>query len=150
MALTRREEDTSSDLFDRFFGRWPDLLHRPMLMWAGSMSGLLQVEEYRADGNLVIRAEIPGIDPEKDVEITVENDVLHISAERKEEESTEGKDYFRREFRYGSFHRHLQLPEGATDSDITATYKKGVLEVTVALPAPPATPPATKKIPVSV
>lgn len=149
MALIRKEEEATPDLFDRFFGRWPDLLHRPMLMWPGSLGGLLQVEEFQADGNLVIRAEIPGVDPERDVEITVEDDMLNIEAERREEETKQDKDYFHREFRYGSFHRHLQLPEGSTESDITASYRDGVLEVKVALPKKPEAKPAAKKIPIS-
>ena len=149
MALIRKDEEATPDLFDRFFGRWPDLLHRPMLMWPGSPGGLLQVEEFQTDGNLVIRAEIPGVDPERDVEITVEGDVLNIEAERREEETKQDKDYFHREFRYGSFHRHLQLPEGSTESDITASYRDGVLEVKVALPEKPEAKPAAKKIPIS-
>lgn len=149
MALIRKDEEATPDLFDRFFGRWPDLLHRPMLMWPGSPGGLLQVEEFQTDGNLVIRAEIPGVDPERDVEITVEGDVLNIEAERREEETKQDKDYFHREFRYGSFHRHLQLPEGSTESDITASYRDGVLEVKISLPEKPEAKPAAKKIPIS-
>lgn len=149
MALIKREEDTSSDLFERFFSRWPDLLHRPMLMWPGTAAGLLQVEEFRTEGDLVIRAEIPGIDPEKDIEITVEDDVLSIMAERREEETEQEKDFYRREFRYGSFHRHLQLPAGASESDITASYRNGVLEVKVALPKKVEEKPAAKKVPIT-
>ncbi len=149
MALIKKEEEATPDMFDRLFGRWPDLLHRPMLMWPGTFGNLLQVEEFQADGNLVIKAEIPGVDPERDVQITVEDDVLNIEAERHEEQTRQEKDYFHREFRYGSFHRHLQLPEGATQSDITASYRDGVLEVKVALPKRPETKPAAKKIPIT-
>ncbi|HET9075839.1 MAG TPA: Hsp20/alpha crystallin family protein [Acidimicrobiales bacterium] len=145
----RKEEESSPDLFDRIFGRWPDLLHRPMVMWPAAMGNLLQVEEYRAEGELVIRAEIPGIDPERDVEVTLDDDVLRIEAERREEETKEDKNYYRREFRYGSLRRSLQLPEGVTEADITATYRNGVLEVRVKVPQKPESKTTAKKIPVS-
>ena len=148
MAMTKREEDTSPDLFERFFGHWPDLLHRPMLVWPGAFGNLLQVEEFRTGGDLVIRVEIPGIDPERDVEITVEDDVLHVVAERREEETKEDKDYYHREFRYGSFRRHLALPPGATESDIKATYRSGVLEVRIPLPQEPSPKTTARKVPV--
>lgn len=149
MALMRKEEETSPDLFERILGRWPDLLHRPMVMWPASLSNLLQVEQYRSDGELVIKADIPGIDPERDVEITVNDDVLQITAERREEQSKEDKDFYHREVRYGSFRRRLQLPEGATESDITATYKNGVLEVRVKIPEQPESKATAKKIPIT-
>jgi HSP20 family protein len=93
----------------------------------------------------VVRAELPGIDPDEDVELTVTDGMLHIEAERREEEETEDKGYVRRELRYGSFSRSLPLPEGATEADITATYKDGILEIRVPAPQPP----PAKKIPVS-
>ncbi|MEU9046303.1 MULTISPECIES: Hsp20/alpha crystallin family protein [unclassified Kitasatospora] len=71
------------------------------------------------------RSELPGIDPAKDVEITIEGGVLTVRAERSEEK----KDKQRTEFRYGSFTRSVRLPEGTKEQDITATYDKGVLTV---------------------
>jgi len=94
----------------------------------------VRVDEYREDSTLVVRAEMAGIDPEKDVEITVSDGVLHIDAERREEKKDEGKDYFRRELRYGSFSRDLPLPEGVKESDVKANYKDGILEIRVPLP----------------
>ena len=73
----------------------------------------------------MVRADLPGIDPEKDVELTVSDGMLHIRAERREEEKREEKGYLRQELRYGSLSRTLPLPEGVTESDITATYKDG-------------------------
>ena len=93
----------------------------------------LRVEEYREDGTLVVRAEMPGIDPDKDVEITVAEGMLTISAERTEKTETEDKSGYRSEFRYGSFSRTLQLPPGATEDDIVANYADGILEVRVPL-----------------
>ena len=92
---------------------------------------LIRVEEFRDDGTLVIRADLPGIDPEPDVALTVSHGTLHIEAERREEEKREQKGYVRRELRYGSLSRSLPLPAGATEADITATYKDRVLEIRI-------------------
>lgn len=93
----------------------------------------MRIEEHRKDGELVIRAELPGIDPEQDVDITVEDGTLTIAAERRHEETEESKDEgtFRSEFRYGRFVRRLPLPKGATEEDVQATYADGILEIHV-------------------
>ena len=75
----------------------------------------------------MLRAEMPGVDPDKDVEVAVTGDILTISGRRQEEEHD--KDHS--EFRYGSFSRSVQLPPGCDASDVVATYKDGVLEVRV-------------------
>lgn len=106
----------------------------------------MRVEEELRDGSVVIRAEIPGIDPEKDVEITVSDGVLRIAAERKKETKEEEEGRVRSEFRYGSFVRTVALPKGATEKDVKASYKDGILEVTVPVAAPAA---EQKKIPVT-
>jgi Hsp20/alpha crystallin family protein len=72
---------------------------------------------------------LPGVDPEKDIDVTVSKGVLTISAHR--QEKTEGKH--RSEFRYGAFARSVTLPESADEDHIQALYDRGVLEVTVAL-----------------
>jgi HSP20 family protein len=92
---------------------------------------MLKVEEYEVDGKLVVRAEMPGLDPDKDVEITVSDGKLHVRAERRSETTTDDKKGYRSEFRYGMFERTLQLPPGATEQDITAAYNDGILEVTI-------------------
>ncbi len=122
--------------FDRMFDEWARMMpFRPMALqrWR-DLEEMIRVEEYREDGTLVIRADLPGIDPDKDVELTVSAGMLHIEAERHEEEKREEKGYVRREVRYGSLSRSLPLPEGVTEADITATYKDGVLEVRVPEP----------------
>jgi HSP20 family protein len=84
------------------------------------------------DGDtLVIRAELPGIDPDKDVEITIDDGMLHIHAERRQEEKVEEKDLYRSELRYGAFTRTLPLPAGAGEKDVDATYTAGILEIRV-------------------
>jgi HSP20 family protein len=135
------------DRFDRMFDdwmhelpfRWPVLTGR----WTGA--GMIPVDEYQEEGALVVRAELPGIDPEKDVELTVSDHTLHIEAERREEEEVKEKGYLRHEVRCGSFSRTLPLPEGVTDADITASYKDGILEIRIPSPAVE----EAKKIPIA-
>ena len=121
----------------RWPGRWMDLFDE---------DGLIRVEELVEDHALVIRAELPGVDPEKDVEVTVDNGVLTVRAERREEKEERGRRRHRSEFRYGSFSRSVPLPAGATDEDVKATFANGILEVRV--PVNGAKPEA-KKIPIS-
>jgi len=91
----------------------------------------IKVEEYLKDDQYVIRAELAGLDPEKDVDVTLDAGYLTIHAERTDK--TEGKH--RSEFRYGSFSRMLALPAGADEDAVTATYRDGILTVTVAMKA---------------
>jgi HSP20 family protein len=89
----------------------------------------IKVEEFVEDGMVVVRAEVPGVDPDKDIEVRVEDGALHMRAERRHEEKEQTKDRYRSEFSYGSFTRVLRLPVGATEQDVKATYHDGILEV---------------------
>jgi HSP20 family protein len=82
------------------------------------------------NGNIVIRAELPGVKPE-DVDITLQGNVLTISGERKAEQEEERGGYHIKERRYGSFSRSLTPPQGTDESKINARYEHGVLELTV-------------------
>lgn len=92
----------------------------------------VRIEEYVEGDNAVIRAELPGMDPDKDVDVTVQDGVLTIKAERTEEKTEKGRS----EFRYGSFLRRVMLPTGADETDVTATYDKGILTVKIAVKQP--------------
>lgn len=107
---------------DRFFGD------------VGALFEQIKIEEYVEDDRLVVRAEIPGVDPDEDIEISVDRDRLTIRAERssKVEDATDG---YRSEFRYGSFSRVVGLPDGVDDDLIEANYADGILEVTIPLVA---------------
>ena len=113
---------------------WPWRSH---LSWPGRWAELfdedsfIRVEEVAEDNALVIRAELPGVDPDKDIELTVENGVLTLHAERREESEEKGRHRRRSEFRYGAFSRTIALPAGATQDDVKATYDNGILEVRV-------------------
>jgi HSP20 family protein len=100
----------------------------------------MRVEEYREDDTLVVRAELPGIDPDTDVDISVVEGRLTIRAERKEESREERKGYYRSEFQYGSFVRTVPLPPGADESLVQASYTDGVLEVRVPIDTARAAP----------
>jgi HSP20 family protein len=121
MTPMRREHFEFPELWRRFFepeafGSW------------------MRVEEFVDGDALVVRAELPGIDPDRDVELTVSDGLLHLRAEREEKSEQKGKRGYRSEFRYGSFERTLQLPAGTKDEDVSASYKDGILEVRVPMP----------------
>ena len=139
-SLMRRDRGDVTSRFnrmDRIFDEWMRSLpmRRPFgFTWDWPGEDLIRVDEYRDGDTEVIRAELPGIDPEKDVDLTVADGMLRISAERRIEDRTEDKGYLRHELRYGSMSRTLPLPEGVAESDITATYKDGILEIRVPVP----------------
>ena len=130
------------DFIDRVFDDWARLLpfRRP---WGFSRELMhedsIRVDQYKEDQTLVIRAELPGINPDQDVELTVADGALHIQAERRQEQKRDEKGYRIREMRYGSFSRTLPLPPGVKESDIAATYKDGILEVRIPMPKSSAT-----------
>ena len=107
----------------------------------------LRVEEF-ADGNdLVIRAELPDIDPDRDVEVTVREGAVRIHAHREQKSEQKEKESYRSEFRYGEFDREVELPSDASADDVKATYRNGILEVRV--PCPSTAEPEPTKVPVT-
>src|SRR5919199_6339795 len=114
-------------MFDEMFG---NLARGPRRQLNGNAEWAPAVDLVTKDGDIVVRAELPGIKQE-DVDITFHNGVLTISGVRKAEEEKEGSGYYVRERRYGSFRRSMSLPGGTDESAIHARYENGVLEVTV-------------------
>jgi len=116
------------------FADWSDfgLLSEFMRTAAGET---IRVEELVEDGKLIIRAELPGIDPEKDVEVSISGGVLHIAATREEKFEHKGHDGLRSEFRYGSFERNIALPPGTYETEVVAKYADGILEVRLPITA---------------
>lgn len=112
-----------------FTGHHPDLMglleEFPFALSPTTEAHFIRIEETEEDGAYVVRAELPGIDPDKDVEVTLERGVLTIQAERSEER----KDKQRSEFRYGAFTRTITLPEGVQEEDVAADYENGILTV---------------------
>jgi HSP20 family protein len=89
------------------------------------------VDIYETDHDLVLKAELPGIDP-KDLEIRVENGTLYLKGERKHESEVKEENYHRIERAYGSFVRSFTLPSSVNTEDVKAEYKDGVLTLTMA------------------
>ena len=104
-------------------------LEQPLQNWGLGLTPYVRVEDFVDGDTYVLRAEMPGIDPDKDVEVSVVNDLLTIRGERREEETEKG----RHELHYGSFSRTLPLPRGTRVEDIRASYTDGVLELRVPL-----------------
>jgi HSP20 family protein len=134
MEHFRRDFD---DLFDRFLGRGK----------RGKEAGVTEpaIESYIEGDKLVVRADLPGIDP-KNVEITVTGDLLTIKGSRDDKREEKERNFVFKEVSYGSFERSITLPAGIKADDIKASYKDGVLELTA--PAPREM--AARKVPIEV
>ena len=110
----------------------PDLVdwfEEPFVTLRPYLAQPIRVEEYVEGDRYMIRAELAGIDPEKDVEVTVGSGYLTVRAER----SDKIERKHRSEFRYGSFSRTLALPVNADEDAVTASYRDGILTISVGL-----------------
>ena len=133
MALVRFEparelESLQSDmnrLFDGFFA--------PRGNGQGVRRWLPAMDLVEAEGDLVLRADLPGVD-EDDVAIEIRDGVLTISGERRAEHEDKREGYHRVERAFGSFSRSLTLPKGVDADAVTANFERGVLEVRVPKP----------------
>jgi len=128
-ALTRADRWAGRRMSDLF--EWIDWPALRILPAAGEAEHMIRIEEQRADDALVIRAEMPGIDPERDVSVTITDHMVEIRAERRVEHTGEVDGVRRSEFRYGSFSRVVPLPEDAEGEDVKAAYHDGILEIRV-------------------
>lgn len=136
MSLMRHDGDGGTrqlEPFERSMLDWPFQGFGSLRRLFDLEEEIIKVEEYRDGNDLVVRAELPGVDPERDVDISIVDGALHIRAERRQEQSTEERHMRRSELHYGSFSRVIPLPPGAKESDIKATYKDGLLKVRVPL-----------------
>jgi HSP20 family protein len=102
-----------------------------------------QIDLSETDKDVRITAELPGLD-EKDVEVTLAENVLTLKGEKKEEHEEEKEDYYHSERSYGYFERSVQLPEGVDTDKAEAKFKKGVLKI--AIPKKPGTPSSRRKL----
>ena len=100
---------------------------------------LPQIEILRHNGQFMVRADLPGLTKE-DVKVELTRELLTISGERKFEKEEKREGFYRSELNYGNFYREIPLPEGALTENATATFRNGVLEVTM-----PATKPASMR-----
>ena len=88
------------------------------------------VDVAEADKAYEITAELPGLD-EKNIEVKLANGVLSIKGEKQEEKEEKQKDYYRRERSFGSFERSFQVPDHVDEDKIEASFKNGILSVTL-------------------
>jgi HSP20 family protein len=88
------------------------------------------VDMFERDGNVVVKAEMPGIEADK-IEVTVSDGELRISGERSEEKEVKEEDYHRSERTYGRIFRAVSLPDGCDGEAVTATSKDGVVEIVI-------------------
>ena len=91
------------------------------------------IDIVRDDGNLVLRADVPGMKPDE-VKIEIEDGILTLSGEHEESKNEKEGDYVRRERSYGAFSRSLALPAGVDPGQVKAETKDGVVEVTIPVP----------------
>ena len=113
-------------IFDEFFRDWP--FHA--LDFDRTETWRPAVDVLEKDGNLVLRAEVPGVS-EKDIELKLEGNVLTLQGERKQEAENDNGNYYRKETSYGKFSRSFTLPDTVDIDKIKAEYRNGVLTVTI-------------------
>ena len=121
------------DEFDRMTGDfwvWP-LSARPLAHSFGSTyEWMPDVDVFEKDGKIVVRADLPGIKRE-DIDVSVQDDTLVVRGHREEEKEIEGETYYGLERATGRFYRTVGLPAGVDPDEIGASYRDGVLEVSI-------------------
>lgn len=129
----QRFADEIDRMFDDFgLGR----RGRSLPMWPESTAEMWapEIDVFQKGDQLVIKADLPGLTKE-DVTVNIADDTITIQGERKSEREEEREGYYQTERSYGSFYRAIPLPTGAMADQAKATFRDGVLEVT--MPSPP-------------
>lgn len=123
------------EVFDRLFGA-------PVRSGAHAPTGL-PLDILEREGNLVIRASVPGVDP-SDLDIQVQKNVLTIRGESRTSTETKDEKVYQREIGFGSFSRSIRLPEGFNLGEVTADFANGI--VTITIPRQPEEKPQSVKV----
>ncbi len=124
LTTLHREMD---DLFKRFFGAGERVLGLRETEWYPAMESII------SKGSLIIKTELPGVDP-KDVDISIVGNQLIVKGERKVAKEMKEEECLFREISYGAFERSMTLPEGVDTSKVHAKYSDGILEITMPVP----------------
>jgi len=128
---------------DRLFSRlWDDF---GMPHFQRPSRDIPSIDLYETEENLILKAEIPGLNPE-DLDVSITNDILTIKGEMKKEFAQERENYHRMERRYESFSRSIQLPSRVMIEDVEATYREGVVTIIM----PKCKPEITKKVKIKI
>lgn len=128
----RRFGEEMDKLFGDFdFGRgW---LPPAIVRSAGPGLWAPQIEMFEQDGQLIVRADLPGLTKD-DVNVEIDNDAIIIEGERRSEQKENREGFYRTERSYGKFYRRVPLPEGVEPENANATFREGVLEITMDAP----------------
>lgn len=138
--LVDRMSEEMDRVFERFFGTpwgWSRPLSRLRAPWRSQERGFWapRIEAFQKGDRFIVRAELPGLKKD-DVQVELTDDALTIHGERKHEQEEEREGYYHSEREYGEFHRVIPLPEGVIGESAEASFRNGVLEIT--MQAPPA------------
>jgi len=116
---------------DETFGVLPTLPVRRFLLptFPVEKPFVPMTDVFAKGGDLVIHLDLPGVDPEKDLKITIDEGELVVTGERKKEKAYKEADYYRLERFYGTFERHFPIPKTIDAKAVRATYAEGVLEI---------------------
>ena len=128
--MRRFGEEMDKLVGDFDFGRgWlpPALARGTPGLWAP------QIEMFEQDGELIVRADLPGLTKD-DVNVEIDNDAITIEGERRGEQNENRDGFYRSERSYGKFYRRLPLPDGVEPENANATFRDGVLEITMDVP----------------
>lgn len=145
-APARTRSMSFSDIRDEMDRLWATIVANPWrpLRFAGVQTPLMPtMDVFEKDNQLTVKVELPGIEA-KDIDVTVEDGVLTIAGEKKEEREIKEATYHRSERTYGKFSRQFPLPPQAEGEKATAKFAHGVLEITI--PMSSSAPPNAKKI----
>ena len=131
MSITRWEPFsdlvTLRDAMDRLF---EESFVRPGRLLGAPAAGTVPLDMYQQDGNIIVKAAIPGVKPE-DIDISVVGNNLTIKGETKEEREVKEENVIRRERRFGSFSRSVSLPSPVDANKADARFENGVLTLTM-------------------
>ena len=123
MTMVRWTPFGTADVFDSFFGR-------PANAAAAPRTWLPAVDMHETKDDLVLSVEVPGVS-EKDVKVTINGDLLSIRGERRVDDEVKDRQYLHVERVYGQFERLVQLPMAVQADKVKATYRDGLLQITL-------------------
>ena len=115
---------TAIEQMNRLFD---DFLARP-LGWDGLELRGPAVDVYETNDDVMVKAELPGVKKE-DVQVSIEGETLTLTGETRHTNEAKDDGYYRREMRYGSFHRTISLPVPVKQDDISAKFEDGILTI---------------------
>jgi HSP20 family protein len=124
----RRDPFNLSDMRAEMDRLWDAMTSRSPFLSSVTRFQQPAIDVFEKDGQLHVRAEVPGMAPE-DIQIEVAEDALLISGEKKEEKEVKEENYYRSERSYGKFTRRIPLPRTADTDKANARFKDGVLEI---------------------